>query len=177
MAELRPYQEQAFQDIREAIRAALHYDPATGAWTWKKRMCGYPPWNGRHAGKSAGHRSARGYVLIRFEGKAYYAHRLAWLYVHGRWPQPEADHINGIRSDNRLCNLREATRSQNVAHEKARQKLGVKGVRLRSSGKWGAHIEIDGRQRYLGTFDTMEAAHAAYSAAAVAQYGPFAKPK
>lgn len=106
-----------------------------------------------------------GYRRISIHGVPYFAHRLALFYVNGAWPDGDVDHINGIRSDNRLENLRPATRSQNL-HNPNRKKnssntSGFPGVRAHGK-KWVASIKINYRPIHVGTYDTPEQAHAAY---------------
>ena len=119
-----------------------------------------------------------GYVSIRLNGKRYAGHRLAWLYMTGKWPKTPLDHINAISSDNRWENLREADGSQNQANKRlSRQNTsGFKGVSWREDGaKWVAQIRVRGRCIYLGRFNTPEQAHAAYVAAAIEHWGAFAR--
>jgi hypothetical protein len=99
-------------------------------------------------------------------GRIYLAHRLAWMYVYGRWPAKglDIDHINGNRQDNRIANLREVTRGQNMQNQRrasSRSTTGLLGV-LRKSRRFAAHITADGRTHCLGTFDTPEEAHRVY---------------
>ena len=92
------------------------------------------------------------------------AHRLAWFYVYGAWPNGDLDHINGDKLDNRIANLREATRKQNMQNVRQHKHntSGVKGVAWHSQrNKWRAYIFVDYRQIHLGLFDTKEAAAAA----------------
>lgn len=105
------------------------------------------------------------------------AHRLAWFYAYGVWPQDQIDHRNGIRSDNRICNLREATNSLNKANERRRtdNTSGFKGVHRRENGRWRARIGVGNRRLALGDFDTPEAAHTAYCQAAAQHFGEFAR--
>lgn len=152
------------------LKELLHYDPETGVFTWVAP-------SGRRAkiGDVAGWASGRGYLGIRINRRAYYAHRLAWLYVHGAWPAQDIDHVNGVRSDNRLANLREATRSQNLANTRPRRSA-PKGTWLhRETGKWCAAITVNGRLRHLGLFASRDDAHAAYAAAANQHFGEFAR--
>jgi hypothetical protein len=101
----------------ERLRQLLHYDPERGVFTWLSRPA-ERSWNTRFAGTRAGTINGLGYVVIGILGRRYKAHRLAWLYVHGEWPGRELDHINCDKSDNRIANLRPATRSQNIARIK-----------------------------------------------------------
>ena len=116
---------------------------------------------------------SRGYIVVRVDLVLHQAHRLAWLYVHGSWPVDQIDHINCDPSDNRICNLREATPAQNQANTRSYAKSGFKGVRKNFS-KWNAYI--GGRTfKHLGSFDTPEEANAAYLTAARARSGEFAR--
>jgi hypothetical protein len=103
----------------------------------------------------------QGYVVIAIDGKAYKAHRLAWLYVYGVLPDGVIDHINRDRSDNRMCNLRLTTRAPNPQNSTiARSASGVRGV-SRVGACWKAAIAVDGKEYYLGTFATIPEAAAA----------------
>ena len=105
-----------------------------------------------------------GYTTIKIDGRIHRAHRLAWLHVHGEWPNDQLDHINGSRSDNRLANLRAASHSENQHNQRkprSDNKSGFLGV-FPYRGKFRAMIRIDGKQRSLGDFSTPEAAHEAY---------------
>ena len=101
----------------EQLRAALDYNPDTGIFTWKHRPDMSAQWNGKWAGKKAGGLHAEGYIGIRVNGRRHSASWLAWLWVHGDWPLEFIDHKNGDRSDNRIDNLREATKSENGANQ------------------------------------------------------------
>ena len=152
----------------EQVRNALNYSPETGEF--HRRV-------GRYAGQLAGAYNSDGYRRIQVDGRTYYAHRLAWLHVYGYLPH-EIDHINGDRSDNRICNLREASRVLNIANKKVRTVYGHKGVaRSKRKGEpaWAAYIRVDGKSKRLGTFNTIEEAATAYRKAAVALYGEFAR--
>ena len=100
--------------------------------------------------------------------------RLAWLYVTGKWPVPEINYINGDRTDIRWANLREATRSQNRASSRSKNKLGARGISLSKSGRYVAQIKFMGKLRYLGSFNTVREAKAAYKKAAKRHFGEFA---
>lgn len=160
----------------DALRSMLRYDPGTGLFTWNVAP------NGRiKIGQRAGRTSQDGYTEITITGRLYGAHRLAWLYVHGRWPVDEIDHRNGIRSDNRIANLREATREQQTWNSRGTSASGFKGVyRNKKNGtpcvdSWCAIIQVAGKRRYLGSFKTPEEAHAAYCRVARAHRGEFAR--
>jgi len=121
--------------IKERLRELLEYDPETGVFIWK---------TGRgsvKAGSVAGSKEANGYVRIRCDGGRYMAHRLAWLYVHGEFPPEEIDHINGVRDDNRLRNLRCVSRTENTRNQRLsnRNTSGITGVHWdKKAGKWRA---------------------------------------
>jgi hypothetical protein len=148
---------------QERLKELLHYDVETGIFTWAVKRCNV------QKGDVAGTPRNASYVQIRVDGSAYLAHRLAWLYVHGVWPKNEIDHINGIRSDNKIKNIREATRVQNGQNErKARRgaRSGYLGAAWSErSKKWIARISVDGKQIYLGRFQDPGSAHAAYVSA------------
>lgn len=139
----------------------LEYHPCTGEFRWKKASDRSPSWNARYAGKAAGCRS-NGYVAIgiTLNGKTVkvLAHRLAFFVARGRLPSCEIDHINGIRSDNRLINLREATASINQRNARRRvdNTSGYTGVTFcRRSMKWMAKAEVNGIRKHLGLFESI----------------------
>jgi HNH endonuclease/AP2 domain len=146
------------------LREVLDYDPETGIFTWKVRVSTNVP-----VGTVAGSLDGGSYLNIHLDGRAYLAHRLAWLYVHGEWPVSQVDHINRIKTDNRFTNLRLATASQNAQNQRRDQRQGTSrllGVSWNSTaGRWASRITVQGRVKFLGSFDTEEDAHAAYLAA------------
>ena len=148
------------------IREVLDYQPATGAFTWKAGT--------RLAGEVAGAVNKRGYIVIQVDGRKHYAHRLAWAHVHGEFPSGEVDHVNRDRRDNRLSNLREATRFGNNRNA-VRPKVAnlPRGV-FKNGNKYEARIRDGKRYRYLGLFDSPDLAHEAYRSAATAFHGDFA---
>ena len=113
--------------------------------------------------------------MIWVEGQLYSAGRLAWLYMKGTWPTYLINCVNGDSSDLRWANLREITHAQIQASKPARSKLGVKGVWKKSSGKYAAEIRVGGEKTYLGYFETLEEASAAYEKAARNAFGSFAR--
>ena len=155
----------------ERLREILRYDADTGVFTWLKPLA-----NRTKPGDIAGTVNKRtGYSLVAINYKMYMAHRLAWFYHYGVWPVDFIDHIDMDKANNRISNLREATKSQNQANTKVRcdNKTGVKGVRFdRRRNKYKAIIL--GKQ--IGRFDTVEQASAAYSDAAVKMFGDYARP-
>ncbi len=155
---------------QEMLRSLVEYDADTGLFTWLERRGGTADANGR-----AGGLQKTGYVSIVIGNKRYLAHRLAWFYVHGAWPQHQIDHVNGDRADNRLSNLREATNRQNQANRKVTSSSGVKGVSWsKTKRKWVAGIYTNKKRTYIGYFDDKAAASAAYMAKARELFGEFA---
>lgn len=144
---------------QDTLRRLLRYDPETGVFTWlvsTGRRC--------KIGDVAGSVDSHGQRVIGVQGRNYKAHRLAWLYMTGAWPEDQIDHRNGERADNRWANLRDATHSlnqQNQRKARANNRTGLLGVRARQ-GKFEAAIGAGGKQKYLGSFSTPEEAHAAY---------------
>jgi hypothetical protein len=168
----------------EVVRNLLDYNLETGVFTWKFRdikYCNsYMGWkvvNGRDFGKPAGTKTPYGYREIKIFNKAYKEHRLAWLYVYGEWPQGQIDHINHIKDDNRIENLRDVTRSQNGMNQiKCNRKTSqYKGVAWhKRSNKWQARIGINGETKYLGIYELAIDASRAYDRAAIEYFGIYA---
>lgn len=156
---------------QQRLREVLSYDQESGAFV---RIRALP---GAQLG-AAGGLDKRGYLAIRVDGQRYLAHRLAWLYVFGAWPEGDVDHANGDRADNRIENLRLANRSQNKANSKKydNNSSGFKGVCWRKeTGRWRARIGVNGEVLNLGSFDNAEDAYRAYSVAAEQHFGEFAR--
>lgn len=145
----------------ERLIEALAYDPETGVFRWK-----ISPRGNVRAGDVAGCKTDRNYSVIAVDGKLYRAHRLAWFYVTGEWPEAEVDHINGQRDDNRFGNLRvvsNVVNSQNRRRANSNSRTGLLGVFLhKKTGKFQARIMANRILRHLGTFRTAEEAHEAY---------------
>jgi hypothetical protein len=155
----------------DRLREVLAYDPETGEFTWRE------PGFGRRLDLRAGCASkSRGYVVIRVDGRLFFAHRLAWLFMTGEWPADQVDHKNNRRADNRWMNLRPATVSQNNHNRSvlSRSTSGVKGV-SRTRSRWRASVRVNGRTIVLGHHDTKEAAAAAYRAGCIKHFGDFAR--
>lgn len=141
------------------LKKLLSYDASTGLFTWKLRR------QGVRQGSLAGYKNNSGYVRISLHGRFYLAHRLAWLYVHGYVPKGEIDHINRIRDDNRIENLREASRTLNALNtgEYKNNSSGSKGVYFnKSANKWQAQIMVSGKRVYLGLYDDVRRADIAF---------------
>jgi len=147
----------------DRLRELLQYSPHSGLFVRRRSI------SGRNARKGAvaGCDNGQGYIVISVDRCVYRAHRLAFLYMTGHWPTDEVDHINGIRSDNRWSNLRNASTQENTHNQRTPQRngsTGFLGVRF-YGGKFRAAIGLDGVRRHLGTFPSAELAHAAYLAA------------
>ena len=147
------------------LKRYIDYDPETGTFTRRIQL------NNVMAGTILGSERYDGYLCIRILGKSYLAHRLAWFYMHGTWPNI-IDHINGIRNDNRLCNLRDVTTQINILNRPVQINniLGVRGVKQHGN-KFIARISFEGYTHYLGLFDTMHGASEAYEQARKELYG------
>jgi len=155
------------------LKSLLRYEPDTGNFIRLTKVS-----NRVNVGDVAGGIQNSGYISIKVSGKYYRAHRLAWLYTHGMWPNEMLDHINGDKADNRLCNLRECSRVQNGRNQKLSHvnTSGFKGVCWhKASNKWMACIGINKKQKHLGLYYTAEDAAIAYDTAAREMYGEFAK--
>ena len=154
------------------LREILDYNPESGVFRWKVSN------NNRvKVGDVAGTLKRDGYRRIMINGKAYLERRLAWFYVHGKWPKDMIDHINGIKDDNYIENLREATNAENQWNRTKRDNntSGFKGVCWnKAAQKWQAQIRINNKVKYLGLFDSPEEAYAAYCKAAKELFGEFA---
>jgi hypothetical protein len=137
-----------------ALRAALSYNPDTGEFVWLRRG---NPYQDVLAGKPAFITNVNGYLNATIDGERYQAPRVAFKMVHGRDPLGEVDHINGDRSDNRVCNLREVTASENRRNAACPRTntSGIVGVSYRADKRrWRANITLNNRAVHLGYFDT-----------------------
>ena len=146
----------------ERANELFDYNPETGVVVWK-----ISPANCVKAGDEVGSINNEGYRQTKVKRKCCKVHRLAWFLTHGVWPTAQIDHINGNRSDNRICNLREATNMENIQNlRKARSdnlSTGILGVHIDpKSGRFKGKITVCGKQIHLGYFDTAQEAHEAY---------------
>lgn len=154
----------------ERLKELLAYDPETGKFTRANTT------GGRAVGTEAGTTDVYGHRTINVDGKKYRTARLAFFYMTGEWPKGDADHINGVRDDDRWSNLRDATRTQNLANMRGKGASGIKGASwVTAKAKWKAQIRIDGKNKHLGYFDDPQDASAAYAVAAQAAHGEFAR--
>jgi hypothetical protein len=154
----------------EILRNNVSYSQETGVFTRIKNH----PKRKYLAGSITGVQRPDGYIQIMIDGKIYLAHRLAWLYVHGVMPKKNIDHINGVKTDNRIENLRDVAQSVNLQNlqraRKNRKSSRLLGVSHSNRGTclarpYRARIVVDGRELSLGTFATEQEAHQAYLAA------------
>ena len=144
------------------VKEVLRYEPESGKFFWLVQPGKRSDLLGKHAGTAHN----RGYRAIVIDGVKYAEHRLAWFYVYGEFPKEQLDHINRNRTDNRITNLREATRSQNMANSNSKKNKLKGAFWNKQTQRWMALIN-------LGSFDTAEEAHAAYCSAARIRHGEF----
>jgi hypothetical protein len=156
----------------ERLCEVLKYNPETGAFVWRvktssRALVGYT------AGVVC---KSRDYVLIGLDKRHYLAHRLAWFYVFGVWPMHEIDHINGNKKDNRLSNLRQATRTENCRNVPipSNNSSGTRGVCFyKQTSRWRARINVEKREIGLGYFLTKDDAIEARRKAELHYFGQF----
>lgn len=135
------------------LKLLFSYDPDTGAIHWIAKG------KGMIKKKAAGTLLHSGYLGICVGSKRWQAHRIAWALHNGQWPKDQIDHINGIKTDNRICNLREATNSQNGKNLGLSKvnKSGIKGVSFEAyTNKWKATIRVDGKSISIGRFNSID---------------------
>jgi hypothetical protein len=158
---------------QEFIKEYLKYFPDTGDFMWLDKVRQHKKFT------EAGCVTEQGYIKITINRKGYKAHRLAWLYVYGYLPDGPIDHINNVRIDNRICNLRVVSTQDNVRNSvvrKAKKSGLLKGVThyKQKPNKFVARIRVDGKQCNLGVFDSEIEAHAIYCQEAKKHFGEFA---
>jgi hypothetical protein len=159
---------------QEDLYLTVKYDPYTGIFTWKERPIhqfknahGMNIFNSQKAGLTINSMNNDGYIQIRIYKNNYYGHRLAWFYTYGVWPKKHLDHINGIKHDNRICNLRECNDSENMQNLKKANKnnksTGLIGSYFNKyANVFYSRIQIKGVDYSLGNFNNAMDAHNAY---------------
>lgn len=147
---------------QKRIKELLSYNQDTGIFIWKESLG-----NRAIVGNIAGSDKPSGYRQIKIDTIPYLSHRLAWLYVYGYLPENHIDHINRDKSDNRIKNLREVSRSCNIRNSKIRKdnKSGIKGVTLHPVGKWVSRISTKHKTKTIGYYDSLDEAICARLAA------------
>lgn len=153
------------------LRQIINYNPESGVFTWRERRGRVSP------GEKASCMDKHGYVVIRIDGHLYKSYRLAWLYMFNKWPDKEVDHLNGIRNDNRIANLREATHSENNQNVQLKKSntSGYKGVSWsKSVGKWHAYSRVNGQRIHIGYFEDKNSAYFAACNFREQHHGEFA---
>lgn len=153
----------------ELLHQLLICDFETGFLTWRRRNADFYEdgfrsaarsadiWNSRWAGRPALTANRTGYRAGQILKKSYIAHRVIWAMYTGAWPVGQIDHINGIRTDNRIVNLRDVSRQDNYRNASISKNntSGALGVSWDArSGKWRAQITVDHKKKYLGTFSS-----------------------
>ncbi len=159
--------------LLDRVNELLSYGTEAGLFTWKVSRSRLAK-----IGSVAGTHRPDGYISIGIDGRYYLAHRLAFLLTHGYFPK-EVDHINGVKTDNRACNLREATRQQNMYNrgKYLSNSSGFKGVYFdRKCGRYNAQASLNGRTVFIGSSETPELASELYNTFAAQHHSEFLHP-
>lgn len=147
----------------EELRDLIDYNPDTGAFTWRERHDdgdrATRSFNSSHAGRPVYLEPHRGYQRLSIGRKRYKAHRVAWAIHYGKWPEDQIDHINGVRDDNRIANLRAATNAENARNRRLPDysMSGVLGIAW-DKRRWLWRVTIG--NRHLGSFESFRDAYA-----------------
>lgn len=144
----------------DGIKSFLRYEPSTGEFWWLKSNS-----NRVRVGDKAGSLAITGYYEISYKKQRILAHRLAWFFGYGLMPDGVIDHINGVKTDNRVCNLRcvgQLENSQNSYKPTIASRSGVRGVYQNHVGSWIAQITANGSKMHLGSFKSIDEAKNAY---------------
>lgn len=169
----------------DQLRELLRYDPETGKLFWKERPVSMfasakasKIWHTRYANKEAFTAVTHGYKVGRIFDVSHRAHRVIWAICYGEWPANCIDHINGERADNRITNLRAATKAENSMNQAGPKSKsgGIKGAYWDSwRNRWKSEIRFYGNRKFLGYFDTPEEANAAYCEASEKLQGEYSR--
>ena len=141
---------------QDELKQLVSYDPKTGIFLRLKKTS-----NRINMDEASGWKDAYGYIELTLAGKRCKAHRMAWLYMTGKMPVGEIDHINRVKDDNRFCNLRDVARLENELNKGIQKNntSGYKGVSFqKQSGKWEAYVCSQRKKKSLGVFATPELA-------------------
>jgi len=168
---MNQHRRKASEITVDRLRETLFFDEQTGHIHLKRAT----PNGQKAAGDRVGSIDFEGYDTVTVDKVRLRAHRIVWALHYGEWPNGSLDHINGVRTDNRVANLRIANHSQNGANTLANRsnRHGTKGITPLPNGKWQAQIKCNGKARYLGCFASKEEAAAVYAEAARAAFGEF----
>jgi len=146
----------------ELVRSLLRYDQDTGTLWWREQVAGSTDSEGRHQ------------ICVR--GTRYCSTRIIWLLMTGEWPSGEIDHKDRDCSNDKWCNLRDSTPSQNSTNQRKMTTNGYRGVVFRGKWKkWRSRITVNGKRMHLGDFDTAKEAYEAYKIAAIKYHGAFSR--
>jgi hypothetical protein len=166
---MMPFKHSSDELTQEYLKTILHYDPETGVWTWLSTRC---------AGELAGYYDNYGYLVIMIFNKNYKGHRLAFLYMTGKWPEKDVDHKDTNTCNNKWLNLREATPSQNLGNSRISKlnKSGFKGVSWdKFTNMWRVNIRFQGKTKNLGRYTSKEEAAEVYKKEAEKLFKEFAR--
>lgn len=162
------------KQFKELIEYSFDFDLENGKIYWKNVSKHHNRLNGKEAGMARKGKGDKYYWVIKLNGKAYKRSRLIYFYIHGRFPSPCIDHINGNSLDDRPSNLREATVTQNSWNHKGRKKKSDLPMGIRKQcNKYIARISYNKKQIIIGSFDDIETANAAYKNKRIELYGNF----
>ena len=160
---------------QKRLKELLRYEPETGHFYWSVVATPNQVKPGRRAGAVRRSGKNAGRIEIMISGQSFCAHRLAFLYMTGKWPAEQVDHIDGNCGNNRWRNLREANgfqNMQNIWKPRVTNKVGALGVHQNKWGHFRAQILVGGKRRFIGSFRSKDEAYAAYLAAK-AELHPF----
>ena len=155
---------------QDYVRSIFDYDATSGWLIWRHNPFKPANWNGRFPGNAAGSYNGTGYITVSVDGVKYHAHRIIFLWLHGYIPEM-IDHKDDDGTNNRECNLRAATRAQNIFNGLCVDSKGVE----RHGNKYRARIGSRNNRITIGSFNTYEEAHEAYRKAGIEIYGEFAR--